>query len=77
MAGEDLLGHDAQVRSLADARRLAADLRAVREVLAVREGELFVIKGPCSNERCQLHHAHAGPCDEERAGDDPVTAGAS
>jgi hypothetical protein len=36
---------------------------ALREVLAIREGELLNLAGPCSNTRCRLHHAHSGPCD--------------
>jgi hypothetical protein len=39
---------------------------AIRAVLAERERELLELKGPCSNEKCQLHFAHSGPCGEKQ-----------
>jgi hypothetical protein len=40
-----------------------ARIRALTSVLADRERELLVLKGPCSNKTCHLHYAHSGPCD--------------
>lgn len=45
------------------AEMLGAQHRATRTVLAERERELLLWKGPCSNFTCRLHYAHAGPCD--------------
>lgn len=39
-----------------------SEIQALRAVLAVREHELYEIKGPCSNSKCRLHYAHSGPC---------------
>jgi hypothetical protein len=44
-------------------KRLAERWNATQAVLRVREKELLDLKGPCSNPRCRLHHAHSGPCD--------------
>jgi hypothetical protein len=38
-------------------------LDATKAVLAERERELLELKGPCSEDACPLHYAHAGPCD--------------
>ncbi len=47
--------------------RLSRRLSAVEAVLAIREGELLALKGPCSSRdhrgSCRLHYAHSGPCD--------------
>ena len=49
----------------------AADqlLMATRAVLTERERELLELKGPCSNNACRLHFAHAGPCDQRESRD--------
>lgn len=47
--------------------RLTNRLRAAQAVLAIREGELLTLKGPCGGRdrrgSCRLHYAHSGPCD--------------
>ena len=42
----------------------SALVAALRAVLADRERELLLLKGPCSLTGCRLHRAHSGPCDE-------------
>jgi hypothetical protein len=43
-------------------KRAAEALRALADLLAVREQELLTLKGPCSNKSCRLHYAHSLPC---------------
>lgn len=38
-------------------------VRALENILEVREKELIDLKGPCSNPRCSLHYAHSLGCD--------------
>lgn len=59
----------------ADYRVLRSALHATQFVLGERERELLELKGPCSNQACRLHYAHAGPCDVIDSGSrtgDPV-----
>jgi hypothetical protein len=49
---------------------IAARVISLSNILAIRERELLEAKGPCSNAKCMLHRAHAGPCDEPRGEDD-------
>lgn len=53
----------ALARRVADEPVSATYHAAVKAVLAKREAELLELKGPCSNQHCRLHFAHAGPCD--------------
>lgn len=46
-----------------DMNSMTARLDAANAVLAERERELLIAKGPCALERCRLHYAHSGPCD--------------
>lgn len=40
-------------------------ISSLMSVLADRERELMMMKGPCSwkHRGCRLHYAHTGPCD--------------
>lgn len=40
----------------------ALEIARMATTLAMRERELLVLKGPCSNTKCRLHYAHSGPC---------------
>ena len=44
-------------------QRYEAIIVALRDILAIREGELLDLKGPCRNSSCRLHYAHSGPCE--------------
>jgi hypothetical protein len=46
----------------ADLVSATATIQALRSVLADRERELLVLKGPCTTTGCPLHYAHSGPC---------------
>lgn len=37
-------------------------VRALKAVLADRERELYMLKGPCRSTGCPLHYAHSGLC---------------
>jgi hypothetical protein len=48
---------------IAECSYLRTKLSACRSVMADRERELLLLKGPCSSSKCSLHYAHSGPCD--------------
>lgn len=46
----------------AEVKRLRNKVDSLKRLLADRELELLKLKGPCSNNNCNLHYAHSGPC---------------
>lgn len=58
--------HEDHERDMQNPEYKEAFAQATRFVLAERERELLLLKGPCSNRDCRLHYAHAGPCDTTR-----------
>lgn len=46
----------------AEVKSLRNKIDSLKRLLADRELELLKLKGPCSNNRCNLHYAHSGPC---------------